>query len=188
MGAGRCLWGGYTDQIVCNIHGEEHGEDWDLFQIWHLANHSGNLPILADHSRWSPLSFCNIWQAAKISWHAAKSTSPDPLWSWIDQNLAPVTKRRCRNLFFVLFLPWPLTFDLDLPKTGMLSSMSTLTPKIMSIGSLAAAGEVVTVWHTDGKNYRPLLWIINTWPAFIIKMCSTYQASMTNADYGINEI
>ncbi len=22
MGAGHCPWGGYTDQIVCNIHGE----------------------------------------------------------------------------------------------------------------------------------------------------------------------
>ena len=24
MGAGHCQWGGYTDQILCNIHGEEH--------------------------------------------------------------------------------------------------------------------------------------------------------------------
>ncbi len=24
MGAGHCPWGGYTDRIVCNIHGEEH--------------------------------------------------------------------------------------------------------------------------------------------------------------------
>ena len=24
MGAGHCPWGGYTDWIVCNIHGEEH--------------------------------------------------------------------------------------------------------------------------------------------------------------------
>ena len=38
-----------------------------------------------------------------------------------------------------------------------------LYPKIMSIGPLAAAGEVVTDGHTDtwmdGKNHRPLLWI-----------------------------
>ena len=24
MGAGYCQWGGYTDRIVCNIHGKEH--------------------------------------------------------------------------------------------------------------------------------------------------------------------
>ncbi len=24
MGAGHCPWGGYTDRIVCNMHGEEH--------------------------------------------------------------------------------------------------------------------------------------------------------------------
>ncbi len=24
MGAGHCPWGGYTDRIVCNIHGEVH--------------------------------------------------------------------------------------------------------------------------------------------------------------------
>ena len=23
VGAGQCPWGGYTDRIVCNIHGEE---------------------------------------------------------------------------------------------------------------------------------------------------------------------
>ncbi len=23
MGAGHCPWGGYTDRIVCNVHGEE---------------------------------------------------------------------------------------------------------------------------------------------------------------------
>ncbi len=39
----------------------------------------------------------------------------------------------------------------------------TAMPKIMSIGPLATAGEVVTNGHinghTDEKNHRPLLWI-----------------------------
>ena len=30
----------------------------------------------------------------------------------------------------------------------------------MSIGPLAATGEVVTDGHKDGKNHRPLLWMI----------------------------
>ncbi len=117
MGAGHCPWGGYTDRIVCNIHGEEHlasryramlrpgafgkfgnlpatletCQYWETFldratccfatfgKFGIFASHSGNLPVLGNFSRWSPLSFYNIWQAAKISWHAANSTSPDPL-------------------------------------------------------------------------------------------------------------
>ncbi len=35
-----------------------------------------------------------------------------------------------------------------------------VVPKMMSIGLLAAAGEVVTDERTDGKNHRPLLWIL----------------------------
>ena len=114
----------------------------------HLASQSGNLPALGDLSRSSPLLFYNIWQAAKISWHAANSTSPDPLWSWMDQYLAAVTKSCWKTLFFVLFWPWPLTYDPDLPKFGMRSSMSSPLPKIMSIGPLAAAGEVISGGHT----------------------------------------
>ena len=147
MRAGHCPWGGDTDQIVWNIHGDALA--WDFFQIWHLASHSGNLPVLGDLSRRSPVSFYNIWQAANISWHAAKSTSPDPLRSWMDQNLAPVTKSRHKNLFYVLFWPRTLTFDLDLPKIGMRSSMSIPIPKIMSIGPLATAGEVISCEHTQ---------------------------------------
>ena len=67
------------------------------------------------------------------------------------QNLAPVTKSRCNNLFYVLFWPLPLTLDLDLPKIGMRSSMSTHVLKVMSIGPLAAAGEVVTDGHTESQ-------------------------------------
>ncbi len=118
----------------------------NIWQIWHLASHSGNLPVPGDLSRGSPLSFYNIWQDAKISWHAANSASPDPLRPWMDQNLAPVTKSRRKNLFFALFWPWPLTFDPDLPKIGMRSSISIPIPKIMSIGPLVTAGEAITIF------------------------------------------
>ncbi len=83
---------------------------WVFLQIWHLASQSGNLPVLGDISRWRPLSFYNLWQAARISWHTAKGTSPDPLRSWMDQNLAAVTKSCWKKLFFCTFLT--LTFDL----------------------------------------------------------------------------
>ncbi len=49
-----------------------------FFHIWPLASHPGNLPIVSEPLTGTPLLFCNIWQAAKNSWHAANSTQPDP--------------------------------------------------------------------------------------------------------------
>ncbi len=90
---------GHTDWNVCNIHAEVHlasrctrdASVWD-FKIWHLASHNGNLPILRNLPRGSPLSSYNIWQDDKNSWHAAQSTPHDPLWSWLDPYLTSVPK------------------------------------------------------------------------------------------------
>ncbi len=85
---------------------------WDFFLIWHLARHNGNLPVLGNISKWSLLLSYNIWQDAKNSWPAAKSTAPDPPRSWSDPYLTSVPKIGPENLFFLLFDPWPLTLDL----------------------------------------------------------------------------
>ncbi len=118
MGAGHCQWGGLTDRNICNIHGGEHLAScyrtmlrlWDFFQIWHLASHNGNLPILGDHSRGGLLSFSNFWQTAKNSWHAANSTPPDPPWSWIVPQIAPMTEIGPKKAYLHGYLT--LTFDL----------------------------------------------------------------------------
>ncbi len=82
MGAVHGLWGGYTDQIVGNIHGQVR-----LALCYRVMFRPGtflkygNSPILKDLSRGSPLSYYNIWQDAKNSWHAAKVphlTQPGP--------------------------------------------------------------------------------------------------------------
>ncbi len=104
-------------------------------------------------SRGSPLSSYNIWQDAKNSWHAAKSTPHDPPWSWSDPYLTSVPKIGQEKAVFCVFLT--LTFDPDLPKISIRSPMSIYITKIRSVGLLAAAGEVVT----DRRNHRPLLWI-----------------------------
>ncbi len=52
-----------------------------LFNIWHLASHPGNLPILGRLSRRGFLPFSNFWHVAKISWHAANSAPSDSPWS-----------------------------------------------------------------------------------------------------------
>ncbi len=62
-----------------------------------------------------------------------------------------VTEERTaeKKLFFVLFWPWPLTFDLDFPKTCIRSLMSIYILKIRFVGLLAAAVELVTDERTD---------------------------------------
>ena len=83
---------------------------WDFFQLWHLSSHTGNLPTPGNLSRGGLLSFSNFWQVAKISWHAANSTPPDPTWSWIVPHMAHVTKIGPEKAYFRGFLT--LTFDL----------------------------------------------------------------------------
>ena len=87
LGAGHCQWDGLTNRNICNIYGDEHlasrframlRSGTFFYQIWHLASHNGNLPTPGDLSRGGLLSFPNFWQDAKISWHAANSTPPDP--------------------------------------------------------------------------------------------------------------
>ncbi len=88
MGAGYCQWGGLTDRNIYNIYGDAHLASryramlrlWDFYHFWHLARHTGNLPILGNLSRGGLMSFSNFWQVGKISWQAANSTPPDPPW------------------------------------------------------------------------------------------------------------
>ncbi len=104
----KCMkytWRG-TPRIVLS----RDASGWDFFQIWHLASHTGNLPILGNHSRGGPLSFYNFWQVAKISWHAANNTPPDPPWSSIVTHIAPVTKIGLEKAHFHGYLT--LTLDL----------------------------------------------------------------------------
>ena len=82
----------------------------ELFHIWQLASHTGNLPTPGSLSRGGLLWFSNVWQVAKFSWHAAKSTPPDPPRSWIVPHLATVTKIGPEKAYFCGFLT--LTFDL----------------------------------------------------------------------------
>ena len=42
----------------------------------------------------------------------------------------------------------------------LLATGDKYIPKIMSLGPLAAGGEVVTHGHTHKKNHRSLLWIV----------------------------
>ncbi len=147
-----CTWRG-TPRIALS----RDASACSFFQIWHLASHPGNLPALGDLSRWSLLSLYNIWKTANISWHAAKRTSPDPLRSWMDQNLAPVTKSRCKNLFFVLF-------DLDLwpwftKNRHAVSDLHIHTKNQVrwSIGRSRRGGYGQTDGQTD--RIRPLLWM-----------------------------
>ncbi len=89
MGAGHCQWGGLTDRNICNIRGAAHLTSryramlrlWDLDTFWHFASYTGNLRILGNLSGGGLPSFSDFWQVAKISWHAAKGTPPDPPWS-----------------------------------------------------------------------------------------------------------
>ncbi len=115
MGAGHCQWSGFTDGNVCNIHGGEH-----------LASHYramlrtatfikfGNLPATLETCQyWETFiegapSFYNFWQVAKICWHAANSTPPDP--PWIVPHTAPVTKIGLEKAYFHGYLT--LTLDL----------------------------------------------------------------------------
>ena len=91
MGAGHCPWCGFTDRNVCNMYMERYASRRAavrcfglgfFFQIWHFVSHPGTLPIRPDRSRGSLLSSYNIWQNAKYSCHAAKSTPPDPHRLW----------------------------------------------------------------------------------------------------------
>ncbi len=78
--------------LVTRIVLSRDASAWDFWQIWHLASHDGNLPILGDRPRWSPLLFYNIWQYAKYNWHSAKSTLPAPQRSQLTPYLTSVTK------------------------------------------------------------------------------------------------
>ncbi len=145
MGAGYCQWGGLTDRNIYNIYGGYRVmlRMWDFYQFWHLASHTGSLPILGNPSRGGLLSFSNFWQVAKIGWHAANSTPPDPPWPWIVPHTAPVTNIEKRHIFMDIW-PWPLTHDLNLSKRVELASRSIHTPKIKPLGPLVAAGGSVT--------------------------------------------
>ncbi len=113
-----------------------------LFRIWHLASHTGNLPILGNLSRGGPQSFYNFWQVAKISWHAANSTPPDPPWSWIVPHISYMTKIGPEKAYFHGYLT--LTFDLNLPQIIELAMRYIGIPKLRPLGPLAAAGVRVT--------------------------------------------
>ncbi len=117
---------------------------WDFYIFWHLASYTGNLPILGNLSGVGLPSFSNVWQVAKISWHAAKGTPPDPPWSWIVPNIASATKSAQKRHIFMDFRPRPLTFDRDFPKISKRPSGHILIPKFRSVGPSAAAGEVET--------------------------------------------
>ncbi len=158
MGAGHCPWGGYTDRIVCNIHGEGRLASRYRAMIRPETFPSfGTLPAPGDLSRWSPLSFYSIWQTAKISWHAAKRTSPDRLRSWIDRNLAPITKSRCNNLLFLYF------YDLDLWPWTLIYQKSACPPIYQKSCPYVHWPQQERWLRTDGRmdtqNHRPLLWI-----------------------------
>ncbi len=118
MGAGHCQWGGLTDWNICNIHGDAHLASryramlrfWDFYTFWHLASYTGSFPILGNLPGGGLPSFSTFWQVAKIRWHAAKSTPPDPPWSLIVPHIAPVTKIGPEKAYFSGF--FTLTFDL----------------------------------------------------------------------------
>ncbi len=121
IGASYCPWGGQTDWNACSIHGEVHLAShyramlrlWNFYHFWHLASYTGNLATLENLSRGGLPSFYNFWQVAKISWHGAKGTPPDPPWSWtIPCTHSPCDQNRPRKCIFLWISDldlWPLT-------------------------------------------------------------------------------
>ncbi len=113
MGAGHCAWGGYTDQLYviymerCSSH---RAIAW-CFGLGFLFNLAPCQPQWHNANSWgSPLSFYNIWQGAKNSWHSAKGTPPDPHRSWSDIYLTSMTQTGPEKAHF----PTCLTLTLDL--------------------------------------------------------------------------
>ncbi len=103
-------------------------------------------------------SFSNFWQVAKISWHPAKGTPPDPPWSRSNTHLISVTKIDPEKAYFYGFPT--LTFDLELQKISKLSPKPITIPKFRSVGPSAVAGDLAfskfLLLSTHYGSYRTL--------------------------------
>ncbi len=122
---------------------------WDFYQICHLASHDGTLPIVGNLSRGGTLLFYNIWRAAKNSWHAAKSTPPDPHWSWWVTYQASLTRDCPEKAYFCGFLI--LTFDLWHWFTKKYSFSAQTYHHAQYEVNPSNSSAFLGLWHTDGQ-------------------------------------
>ncbi len=77
-----------------------------------------------------------LWLLAPCqkSWQAANSTLPDPTWSLSEPYCPQVARNGLKRHISSLLWPWPLTFDLALPKISKLGPKPTFMPKIKFLG------------------------------------------------------
>ena len=139
MGAGDCPWGGFTNKMYA-IYMERYASHRAVARCFgqglfsdlalHFASHTDPQPKPPYHSKASPLSSYNIWQNAKHSWRAAKSTPPDPYRSQLTLYLTSVTKIGPEKAHFRGYLTLgPLTFDLQSQKNQSFTAETFLHAK-----------------------------------------------------------
>ena len=100
---------------------------------WHIADHLGNLPTLGNPPIRYPMLFYSFWHHAKKSWQVANSTLPDPTQSVSHPGHHSIARDGPKRYILPVFWPWPLTFDLEIPKISNFPSRSMYMPKIKVI-------------------------------------------------------
>ncbi len=142
IGAGYCPWGGYTDRIVCNIHGEIQ-----LTSRYRTMLRSGTfsklgiLPtVMTTCQYWesflqeapcNPTTFGMMPKIVGTLPKVPRLTLPGPNWPHT-QPLYP--KLAQKRHIFVGNWPWPLTFDLGSQKISLSQLRPIFMPNLEAIG------------------------------------------------------